>query len=92
MGSLFDKNITPEAKKATIDKISKCVDHLDTILGKHPMYLATSSASPTPMPLPFSAGANGSVSTSHKWKHVTEFMKRMEARPAVQAALQAEAA
>lgn len=92
MGSLFDKNITPEAKKATIDKISKRVDHLDTILGKHPYVLGDKFSVADAYAFTVLGWGKWVGVDVAKWKNVSEFMKRMETRPAVQAALQAEAA
>ena len=92
MGSLFDKSITPEAKKATIEKISKRVDHLDTILGKHPYVLGDKFSVADAYAFTVLGWGKWVGVDISKWKNVSEFMKRMEARPAVQAALQAEAA
>ena len=92
MGSLFDKSITPEAQKATIDKISKRVDHLDTILGKHPYVLGDKFSVADAYAFTVLGWGKWVGVDLAKWKNVSEFMKRMETRPAVQAALQAEAA
>ncbi|MFO0993068.1 MAG: glutathione transferase GstA [Hyphomicrobiales bacterium] len=92
MGSLFDKSITPEAKKATIEKISKRVDHLDTILGKHPYVLGDKFSVADAYAFTVLGWGKWVGVDISKWKNVSEFMKRMGARPAVQAALQADAA
>jgi len=92
MGSLFDKSITPEARKATIEKISKRIDHLDTILGKHPYVLGDKFSVADAYAFTVLGWGKWVGVDISKWKNVSEFMKRMEARPAVQAALQAEAA
>ncbi len=92
MGSLFDKSITPEAKKATIDKISKRVDHLDAILAKHPYVLGDKFSVADAYAFTVLGWGKWVGVDISKWKNISEFMKRMEARPAVQAALQAEAA
>jgi len=92
MGSLFDKSITPEARKATIEKISKRIDHLDTILGKHPYVLGDKFSVADAYAFTVLGWGKWVGVDISKWKNVSEFMKRVEARPAVQAALQAEAA
>ncbi len=91
MGSLFDKSITPEAKKATIEKISKRIDHLDAILGKHPYVLGDKFSVADAYAFTVLGWGKWVGVDIAKWKNVS-VMKRMEARPAVQAALQAEAA
>lgn len=92
MGSLFDKSITPEAKKATIEKISKRIEHLDAILGNHPYVLGDKFSVADAYAFTVLGWGKWVGVDISKWKNVSEFMKRMEARPAVQAALQAEAA
>jgi len=92
MGSLFDKNLTPEARKAITDKLSKRIDHLDTILGKHKYLLGdTFSVADAYAFTVLGWGKWVNVDIA-KWKNIPDYMKRIEARPAVQAALQAEAA
>lgn len=92
MGSLFDKSITPEVRKATIEKISKRVDHLDTILGKHPYILGDKFSVADAYAFTVLGWGKWVGVDTAKWKNVSEYMKRIENRPAVQAALQAEAA
>ena len=92
MGSLFDKSLTPEARNAIIERISKRVDHLDTILGKHPYVLGDKFSVADAYAFTCLGWGKWVGVDLAKWKNVSEFMKRMEARPAVQAALQAEAA
>lgn len=92
MGSLFDKNLPPEVRKATIERISKRVDHLDNLLGKHPYLLGDKFSVADAYAYTVLGWGQWVGVDLAKWKNVSEFMKRMEARPAVQAARQAEAA
>ena len=55
---------TPEVRKATIDKISKRIDHLDAILGKHPYVLGDKFSVADAYAFTVLAGASGSVSIS----------------------------
>jgi len=92
MGSLFDKNLTQEARKAIIERVSKRIDHLDSILGKQKYLLGdTFSVADAYAFTVLGWGKWVNVDIA-KWKNIPDYMKRIEARPAVQAALQAEAA
>ena len=92
MGALFDKNMAPEVRKAAVERISKRIDYLDTLLSKRKYLLGDKfSAADAYAFTCLNWGQWVGVDLS-KWKHISDYMDRVKARPAVQAAIQAEAA
>ena len=92
MGSLFDKSLTPEARKAIIDKVSKRIDHLDNVLAKQDYLLGDKFSVADAYAFTVLGWGKWVGVDTAKWKNIPDYMKRIEERPAVQAALQAEAA
>jgi glutathione S-transferase len=92
MGSLFDKSLTPEARKAIIERISKRVDFLDAKLAKQDYLLGDKFSVADAYAFTVLGWGKWVGVDISKWKNIPAYMKRIEGRPSVQAALQAEAA
>jgi glutathione S-transferase len=92
MGSLFDKSLTPEATKAIIERVSKRIDHLNDILAKQDYLLGNKFSVADAYAFTVLGWSKWVGIDLAKWKNVPGYMKRIEGRPSVQAALQAEAA
>jgi len=92
MGSLFDKSLTPEAKKAIIERISKRIDFLDAKLAKQDYLLGDKFSVADAYAFTVLGWGKWVGVDISKWKNIPAYMKRIEGRPSVQAALQAEAA
>ena len=92
MGSLFDKSLTPEAKKAIIERVSKRIDHLNDILAKQDYLLGNKFSVADAYAFTVLGWSKWVGIDLAKWKNIPAYMKRIEERPAVKAALQAEAA
>jgi glutathione S-transferase len=92
MGSLFDKSLTPEAKTAIIARVSKRIDHLNDILAKQHYLLGNKFSVADAYAFTVLGWSKWVGIDLAKWKNIPAYMKRIEERPAVKAALQAEAA
>jgi glutathione S-transferase len=92
MGALFDKSLTPEAKKAIIERVSKRIDHLNDILAKQDYLLGNKFSVADAYAFTVLGWSKWVGIDLAKWKNIPAYMKRIEGRPSVQAALQAEAA
>ena len=90
MGALFAKGISEDVRKATLEKISKRLEHLDGILAKSKFLLGKSfSVADAYAFTIFSWGPHLKVDMS-PYKNIAAYMERVGKRPAVQAVLKAE--
>ncbi len=90
MGALFAKGISEDVRKATLERISKRLEHLDGILAKSKFLLGKSfSVADAYAFTIFSWGPHLKVDMS-PYKNIAAFMERVGKRPAVQAVLKAE--
>ena len=92
MGSLFEKSLTPEAKKAIIERVSKRIDHLNNVLAKQDYLLGNTFSGADAYAFTVLGWGKWVGVDISKFKSIPAYMKRIEGRPSVQAALQAEAA
>ncbi len=90
MGALFAKGISEDVRKATLEKISKRLEHLDSILAKSKFLLGKgfSVADAYAFTL-LSWGPHLKLDMS-PYKNIAAYMERVGKRPAVQAVLKAE--
>ena len=90
MGALFAKGISEDVRKATMEKMTKRLDHFDGILAKNKFLLGKSfSVADAYAFTIFSWGPFLKVDMS-PWKNIQAYMERVGKRPAVQAVLKAE--
>ncbi|MDP9137245.1 MAG: glutathione transferase GstA [Pseudomonadota bacterium] len=90
MGALFAKTISEDVRKATMEKLTKRLDHFDGILAKSKFLLGKSfSVADAYAFTIFSWGPHLKVDMS-PWKNIAAYMERIGKRPAVQAVLKAE--
>jgi glutathione S-transferase len=90
MGALFAKGISEDVRKATLERISKRLEHLDGILAKSKFLLGKSfSVADAYAFTIFSWGPHLKVDMS-PYKNIAAFMERVGKRPAVQAVFKAE--
>jgi glutathione S-transferase len=90
LGALFAPGLSEEVRKATLERISKRLDHLDAVLAKSKFLLGNSfSVADAYAFTVLSWGPHLKVDMS-PWKNIRAYLERVGKRPAVQAALKAE--
>ena len=90
LGGLFNKAMPEDGRKAIIEKVSLRLDWLNGVLGKQDYLLGKSFSVADAYAFTVLNWGQWVGVDMAKWPNITAFLKRMAARPSVQAAMRAE--
>lgn len=90
IGGLFNKQMPEEGRKLIIERVSKRLDWLNTVLGKNKFVSGKSFTVADAYAFTVLNWGQWVGVDMKQWKNIASYLERVSARPAVQAALKAE--